>query len=224
MTFLKRPGIELFTGALVIPRMVGMLRAEGLSCRRGDRELFAGVDLRVEPGQWTHVRGANGAVKTSLLRILAGLAQPDSGEVRWNDSPIAQDRAAWNTDLLYLGHHAAIKDELTPIENLRAASELEGHTLTDEQALRALRRFGLKGREDLPVRFLSAGQRRRVLLARTMTRPAVAWILDEPLTALDSSAIEDFSSLVADHLSRGGLAVVTSHQALPLAGGQELVL
>ena len=201
-----------------------MLCAEGIACRRGDRDLFAGVNLRVGPGQWAHVRGANGAGKTSLLRILAGLSQPESGQVRWNNTPIARDRAAWNADLLYLGHHAAIKDELTPIENLRAANELEGHSLTDEDALRALRRFGLKGRENLPVRFLSAGQRRRVLLARTMTRPATAWILDEPLTALDASAIEDFSSLIVDHLSRGGLAVVTSHQPLPLAGGEDLVL
>ncbi|HEY8048298.1 MAG TPA: cytochrome c biogenesis heme-transporting ATPase CcmA [Ramlibacter sp.] len=201
-----------------------MLSASNLSCSRGGRPLFAGVDLRLEAGQWAHVRGANGAGKTSLLRILTGLSGPDAGEVRWNGEPIASNRAAWHTGLLYLGHQPAIKDDLTPLENLRAANEVEGLPLGDEDALRALRRFGLKGREDLPVRFLSAGQRRRVLLARTMTRPAQAWILDEPLTALDAHAVNDFSSLIAEHLARGGIAVITSHQTLPLAGGQEVEL
>ena len=201
-----------------------MLTAFDLSCTRGGRPLFAGVGLRLARGEWAHVRGANGAGKTSLLRILTGLAPPESGEVRWNDIPIARDRAAWHARLLYLGHPAAIKDELTPLENLRAANALVGLPLSDECALRALRRFGLKGREHLPVRFLSAGQRRRVLLSRTLTRTADAWILDEPLTELDADAIEDFSAIVAGHLSRGGLAVVTSHQPLPLPGGQEIVL
>jgi heme exporter protein A len=201
-----------------------MLSATDVSCTRGGRPLFAGVELRLERGEWAHVRGANGAGKTSLLRILAGLAPADSGEVRWKGEPIGRDRAAWHAGLLYLGHQPAIKDDLTPLENLRAANEVEGLPLADEDAMRALRRFGLKGREDLPVRFLSAGQRRRVLLARTLTRPADAWILDEPLTALDAAAIEDFAALVADHLARGGLAVVTSHQALPLAGGREVAL
>jgi heme exporter protein A len=126
--------------------------------------------------------------------------------------------------MLFIGHHAAVKDELTPIENLRAANELDGRGLDDETAMRALHRFGLRGREELPTRVLSAGQRRRVLLSRTMTRPAKLWILDEPLTALDVTAIDNFSALVADHLARGGMAVVTSHQPLPLANGEEVVL
>ena len=201
-----------------------MLSATDLSCHRGGRPLFRGVGFTLRPGRWIHVRGANGAGKTSLLRILAGLSPADEGEVQWNGVPVGRDRARYHADLLYLGHHAAVKDELTPLENLRAANQLDGHTLDDEQALRALIRFGLKGREDVPVRFLSAGQRRRALLARTMTRPAKLWILDEPLTALDVSAIEGFASLVGEHLSRGGLAVVTSHQPLPLEGGEEVVL
>jgi heme exporter protein A len=201
-----------------------MLSVTDLSCTRGGRPLFSGVGLRLERGQWAHVRGANGAGKTSLLRILAGLAPADSGEVRWKGEPIGRERAAWHAGLLYLGHQPAIKDELTPVENLRSANELEGLPLSDEDAMRALRRFGLKGREDLPVRFLSAGQRRRVLLARTLTRPAEAWILDEPLTALDVAAIDDFARLLADHLARGGIAVVTSHQPLPVDGAQEVAL
>ena len=186
--------------------------------------MFRGVGFTLRPGRWLQVRGANGAGKTSLLRILAGLSPADEGEVRWNGEPVARDRARYHTDLLFLGHQAAVKDELTPLENLRAANQFDGHPLDDQLALRALVRFGLKGREDVPVRFLSAGQRRRALLARTMTRPAKLWILDEPLTALDVSAIEGFASLMAEHLARGGMAVVTSHQPLPLEGGEEVVL
>jgi heme exporter protein A len=201
-----------------------MLSATDLTCNRGGRPLFRGVGFSLHAGRWIHVRGANGAGKTSLLRILAGLSPADHGEVHWNGQPVGRDRARYNADLLFLGHHAAVKDELTPLENLRAANELDGHPLDDEQALRALIRFGLKGREEVPVRFLSAGQRRRALLARTMTRPAKLWILDEPLTALDVSAIEGFASLMGEHLSRGGMAVVTSHQPLPLDGGEEVAL
>src|SRR4051812_5658545 len=99
-----------------------MLSASDVSCTRGNTSLFRGVNLRLERGQWAHVRGANGAGKTSLLRILAGLAQPESGEVCWRGEPIGRDRAAWHAGLLYLGHQPAIKDDLTPVENLRAAN------------------------------------------------------------------------------------------------------
>jgi heme exporter protein A len=204
--------------------MNAMLSAADLSCIRGQRALFRGVGFTVAPGRWLHVRGANGAGKTSLLRILAGLSPADSGEIRWQGEPIAGDLARWHGDMLFLGHLPAVKDERTPIENLRAANELDGQPLDAETAMRALHRFGLRGREELPTRVLSAGQRRRVLLSRTLTRPAKVWILDEPLTALDVTAVADFSKLVADHLRKGGIAVVTSHQPLPLGNGEEVVL
>jgi heme exporter protein A len=201
-----------------------MLKAHGLTCRRGGRELFAGVGFALGPGEWLHVRGANGSGKTSLLRILAALSPADAGSVQWDGIPLAHDLARWRGDCLFLGHAAAVKDELTPLENLQAASALDGRRLESGDALRALRRFGLRGREDVPVRFLSAGQRRRALLARTLTRPATAWILDEPLTALDARAIEDFSGVLTDHLAQGGLAVLTSHQPLAVVGARELAL
>lgn len=201
-----------------------MLIARDLSCVRGGRRLFAGVGVRAMPGQWVHVRGANGAGKTSLLRILAGLSRPDGGDVCWRGEPITLDPARWHSDLLFIGHAQALKDELTPVENLRAASELEGRRLSADQACHALNRFGLRGREDLPVRMLSAGQRRRVLLARTLTRPAPAWILDEPLTALDTDAVANFAALLAQHLASGGLAVISSHQPLPVAPDVEVML
>jgi len=199
-----------------------MLSAHHLSCVRGHRPLFSGLAFRVEPGSWTQVRGANGSGKTSLLRLLAGLARPDEGEVRWHGAAIGGED--FRRALMYLGHGAAVKEDLTASENLGFAAGAEGATLSRERAAEALARFGLAGREDLPVRHLSAGQKRRVLLARTLTRPAQLWILDEPFTALDGKAVEVLAQLVAGHVAGGGMAVLTSHQPIPLPGGQVVEL
>ena len=196
-----------------------MLSAHGLSCVRGERRLFAQLDLAVDAGQWLHVRGENGAGKTSLLRLLAGLAQPAEGEVRWCGQPIRQADSGYRKNLLYFGHHGALKEDLSALENLSFAAAMDGVTLTETQALASLSRVGLRAREDLPVRVLSAGQKRRVMLARMATRHAKLWILDEPFTALDVKAVELLSQLVNEHLANGGMAVLTSHQAMPIAGG-----
>ena len=201
-----------------------MLRVSDLSCVRGDRALFTGVHFDVEPGEWLHVRGANGCGKTSLLRLLAGLSQPAQGEIHWHGEPVNRDAGGFRSDLLYLGHHAAVKEELTAIENLQLASELDGIALSREDALAALKRFGLQGREDLPVRFLSAGQKRRVLLARLLARKARLWILDEPFTALDTRAVQMLGGLIGEHVAGGGMAIVTSHQQIPIGGGKGLDL
>lgn len=200
------------------------LSAHELTCIRGNRPLFSGLSFELDAGQWMYVRGNNGAGKTSLLRQLAGLSQPAAGTVYWNGEEIGAAGAAYREILLFLGHHAGIKDELTPLENLRLAAALDGHTLTEAEALTALRRLGLKGREELPVCFLSQGQRRRVLLCRLLTRRARLWILDEPFTALDVNAVELLGSLLADHVGQGGVAILTSHQSIPLPGGRELQL
>jgi heme exporter protein A len=199
-----------------------MLSASNLSCVRGDRALFDGIDFEVGAGEWLHVRGANGCGKTSLLRLLAGLSKPAQGEIRWCGEPANDD--TYRGDLLFLGHHAAVKEDLTALENLQLASSLDGEQLSRQEAVAALRRFGLQGREDLPVRFLSAGQKRRVLLARLVTRKARLWVLDEPFTALDTRAVQFLGTLIGEHLAGGGMAVVTSHQAIPIAGGKGLDL
>lgn len=201
-----------------------MLSAHGLTCVRGERRLFSGLDLAVEAGEWLHVRGENGAGKTSLLRLLAGLAQPAAGEILWGGRPIRQVDEQYRRNLLFLGHHGALKDELTALENLEFAAALDGTALPEAEAMAALHRFGLLGREELPVRFLSAGQKRRVLLARLLTRKAKLWVLDEPFTALDVKAVDMLAALIGQHLAEGGMAVLTSHQAMPIPGGRVLQL
>ena len=201
-----------------------MLTAQGLSCVRGERPLFAGVELALDPGQWLHVRGANGVGKTSLLRLLAGLSQPAAGQIRWHGEPIADCAAAYRSNLLFLGHQGALKEDLTALENIELAGALDGLPPPRADVAAALRRFGLQGREELPVRVLSAGQKRRVLLARLLTRKARLWVLDEPFTALDAKAVTMLSELIAEHVAQGGMAVVTSHQPVPMAGGKAVDL
>jgi len=199
-----------------------MLTAHGLSCIRGERRLFAGIDLAVGPGEWLHVQGENGTGKTSLLRILAGLSPPAEGEIRWRGEPTVSLAEDFRKELLFLGHHGAVKEELTPFENLTLAAQIDDATLDEASTLKALARFGLRGREDLPVRCLSAGQKRRVLLARLSVRKATLWILDEPFTALDVKAVQMLSGLIVDHVSKGGMAILTSHQSISLPNGKTL--
>ena len=199
-----------------------MLSAHQLSCARGDRTLFSGVSFSLGEREWLHVKGSNGAGKTTLLRALVGLAPQQEGTIVWRGEPAPSD--AFRRELLYLGHYAAVKEELTPLENLQQAAAVDGLALSERDALAALIRMGLRGREALPVRVLSAGQKRRVLLARLLTRPAKLWVMDEAFNALDVAAVQLLGELVQAHLDGGGLAVLTSHQPLPVSGGRELVL
>jgi len=201
-----------------------MLSVHDLTCVRGMRPLFSGIGFSIGPGNWVHVRGANGAGKTSLLRLLAGLSPPAEGQITWQGEPITSTAAAYRRELLYLGHQGALKDDMSAQENIELAGALDGVPPARADAAAALRRFGLQGREDLPVRVLSAGQKRRVLLARLLTRKAKLWVLDEPFNALDVKAVAMLSTLVADHVGEGGMAVVTSHQTIPVAGGKAVDL
>ena len=194
-----------------------MLELQGLACARGGRSLFSGVDLTLQPGQLLRVGGVNGAGKTSLLRLLCGLLAPAQGQVRWGDQNIVGLRDEFNRQLVYIGHAAALKDDLSALENLQAACVLGGHHCSDGEALGALAQAGLRGRERVPVRQLSQGQRRRVSLARlALAAAAPLWVLDEPFNALDSAATAWLLALITEQLQRGGMVVLTSHQSVAL--------
>lgn len=190
-----------------------MLEADSLTCVRGDRPLFSDASFTLSPGQALYVTGSNGAGKTSLLRLLCGLATPEVGEVRWNGESIRSLREEFSRHVMFLGHAAALKDELTACENLVTGTILSGRTLDHQHAVDALWRMGLKGREDLPARVLSQGQRRRVNLARLiLPDPPRLWILDEPFNALDVKAVAQLRQILLDHVEAGGMLVFTTHQ------------
>ena len=188
------------------------LAATDLSCIRGNQTLFSNLSLQLDAGQWLYLQGENGAGKTSLLRILAGLALPAAGTVRWQNIPIGKQRSDYHADMLYLGHHASLKEDLTLTENLRGLMAMDGLKTTDTAIRDALTRMGLAKRQHLPARVLSAGQKRRGLLARLLLRPAKLWILDEPFNALDVNAIAGLQDCIKTHLKQGGMIVLTSHQ------------
>ena len=192
------------------------LEARALACVRGERKLFEGLNVKVSSGECLHVRGENGVGKTSLLRLLTGLSKPDAGEILWGGLAINKDVSTYHRELLFLGHRDALKEDLTALENLQLYAALDDINLSDEKALSALWRFGLRGREHLPVSCLSAGQKRRVLMARMLTRQARLWILDEPFNALDVQAVQALQGLIAEHVEFGGLVVLTSHQEVML--------
>ncbi|MDD5297360.1 MAG: cytochrome c biogenesis heme-transporting ATPase CcmA [Rhodocyclaceae bacterium] len=195
-----------------------MLSASGLACVRGDRRLFSDVAFSLSPGEWLHVEGENGAGKTSLLRIVAGLLHAAEGEIRWGGTPVDDVRDEYHEALLYLGHAPAIKEDMTPLENLRTSAAVAGRRLDESAAFAALGRIGLKGREELPARFLSQGQKRRVALARLLVSGAKLWVLDEPFVALDVAAVAMLGGLIGEHLEQDGMVLLTSHQEMKLSG------
>jgi heme exporter protein A len=174
------------------------MQLDDLACDRGSRQLFANLSLRVDPGNLLRVRGANGTGKTSLLRMLCGLLLPTHGQVLWRGLPITRQRGEFGRNLVYLGHAAALKDELSPLENLLDACALAGH-------------------EHTAARRLSQGQRRRSALARlALSQSAPLWVLDEPFNALDTDATAWLAGQIEAHLDNAGIVVLTSHQDIPL--------
>lgn len=203
----------------------GSLELRDVACARGGRLLFGALSLRLDAGQWLQVAGDNGAGKSSLLRLVAGLLPAAGGQVLWRGLPLADQRERLGAERLYLGHEPALKDDLTALENLQAACALAGEAVDSEQALDALHQAGLRGSTHRPVRQLSQGQRRRCALARLpLSRRRALWVLDEPFNALDTSACDWLAHLLRQHLRAGGLAVLTSHQPLPLDGTPGLAL
>jgi heme exporter protein A len=196
-----------------------MLEADNLECVRGERRLFAGLGFRLEAGELLYLQGRNGAGKTSLLRMLIGLLPPENGEIRWHGEAIAQAGEAFRAELCYLGHLNAIKEDLTPLENLLSAAHLAGIALSEDDAIDALEQVGLAGREDLACKYLSQGQKRRVALARLVVDRRPLWILDEPFVALDVAAVDWLAGIISGHLQRGGMAVMTTHQLVAIPAG-----
>ena len=201
------------------------LSAQQLSLTRGERTLLQGVCVSLQAGDALLVTGENGSGKTSLLRILAGLTLPASGEVTWNGQNIVQLREQYYSQMLYLGHADGVKDDLLAWENLVLTARLAGQKITRQRACDALDRLGLSACADLPTRALSQGQRKRVALARLhLDMPQTLWLLDEAFTALDVAAVAALLQRINQHLVNGGMVVYTTHQAVSLQAGRSMSL
>ncbi|MBV6816892.1 cytochrome c biogenesis heme-transporting ATPase CcmA [Rahnella sp. PD12R] len=195
-----------------------MFEALNLSCVRDERTLFSGLSFTVLPGEMVQIEGRNGAGKTSLLRILAGLSSPDVGEVRWQGVSTRRQRDVFHQELLYLGHQPGIKSVLTAFENLAFYLSVSSASVRGDAAAeaiyQALENVGLLGYEDVTVAQMSAGQQRRVALARLWLSKAPLWILDEPLTAIDKQGVATLIALFEQHAQQGGMVLLTTHQDL----------
>ncbi|WGY47514.1 cytochrome c biogenesis heme-transporting ATPase CcmA [Vibrio sp. ABG19] len=189
-----------------------MLDVKSLTAIRDDRALFEGLSFTIQSGELVQIEGRNGTGKTTLLRIITGLGDRDEGTIHWNQVNIEADRDSYHQDLLFLGHQTGIKRELTALENLRFYQSVHAGSAVGEDLYQALTQVGLAGREDVPVAHLSAGQQRRVALARLWLSRKKLWILDEPLTAIDKQGVKVLEALFLKHAEQGGIVVLTTHQ------------
>ncbi|MBW6390566.1 MULTISPECIES: cytochrome c biogenesis heme-transporting ATPase CcmA [Halomonadaceae] len=190
------------------------LQARNLACERDDRWLFRGLDLDIRAGEIVRVEGPNGSGKTTLLKILSGQLADYEGELFWNEQPMRKSRDAFLANLLYLGHAPGVKAALTPLENLAWYQALAGHAPSEKTRMSALEELGLVGFEDVPAAQLSAGQQRRVALARLSLTPRPLWVLDEPFTAIDRDGVAALERRLVEHARRGGCVLVTTHHEL----------
>src|SRR5579863_3408546 len=200
----------------------GELVAEGLACRRGERLVFAGVDCRLAAGGALVLTGTNGSGKSSLLRLLATLLVPAAGALWWGGAAVMRDKAGYRALVHYVGHQDAAKPAFTPREMVRLWAALRGVAAPAIEP--ALAAFALGLVADRPCRWLSAGQRRRLALARLVAVPAPIWLLDEPTAALDSDGEECLLAAIAAHCEAGGRAAIATHQPLALADADSIVL
>ncbi len=192
-----------------------MLTVKNLYCERDERVLFQKLDFRVAEGDVWQIQGSNGSGKTTLLRILCGLNDEFSGEIFWRDKEQRQSREVFNHEVFYLGHAPAINKTLSPKENLSWFCASRGLTNTD-QIKTVLNSFNLYGYEDLPCYLMSAGQQRRVSLARMLLSQAKLWIIDEPFTALDKQGVQELEALLSAHALAGGAIILTTHHSLQM--------
>jgi heme exporter protein A len=194
----------------------------GLACRRGERLVFAGLSFAVPAGGALVLTGPNGSGKSSLLRLMAGLARPEAGTLAWDGVPLDEDPGAHRARLHFIGHLDALKPVLSAAETLGFWAGMHGGAEVAVEA--ALARFRLLPLASWPCRLLSAGQRRRLALARLLASPAPLWLLDEPATGLDSDALADLAAAIAAHRATGGRVVLSTHTPVPLDGAMTLSL
>ena len=207
----------------LLSQQSALVELRNFTCQRDERMLFSSLSARFYAAQVVQILGANGSGKTTLLRILAGVSSDFQGEILWQGQAIFNCAWEYTNESLYLGHLAGIKKSLTPLENLRWYAAIQGG-VSDEMLLRALVAVNLAGYEDTLCYQLSAGQLRRVALARLVFSNAKLWILDEPFTALDKAGVTLLETLLASHAAAGGLVLVTSHQDIEVPNLQLLNL
>lgn len=195
--------------------MSASLIAKDLEFSRNDQILFSSLNFEINSGEILHVEGRNGSGKTTLLRILCGLINADQGQIFWSGQDIQKDRYDYSINMSYVGHHDGLKGDCTPLENLALSFALSAaeEKLSPQQALQ---KVGLKGFDHQLCRTLSAGQRRRVALARLLISPSKLWILDEPFTAIDKTGIEELENIISDHAKADGMVILTSHHDIDL--------
>ena len=197
--------------------------AQGLACARGGRLVFEGIDFTVTPGAALLLHGPNGSGKTSLLRLIAGFLEPAAGALTWNGRPFDdEDDDEATARIAYVGHLDAVKRALSVAENLAFWAGLYGGGGVDVPA--ALDRFGMAHLADVPARFLSAGQRRRLGLARLLVAPASLWLLDEPTVTLDENSVAAVEALIAEYRSRGGMVMIATHAGMAIPEADVLTL
>jgi len=194
---------------------MGKLEIRNLSCLRNERRLFSGLNLTLSAGSVVFLEGQNGSGKTSLLRILCGFRQQDEGELIWNERTISPDSDYFH-NISYIGHFNGIKDELSVEENLNLMRSLA--VASDINLEAVLRKIGLLKQADVITRQLSAGQKRKLSLARLMMTKNSLWVLDEPFTSLDKDSVQFFESLIKEHINKGGMLILTSHHDIDLTG------
>ncbi len=193
-----------------------MFQGKDITCIRGERLVFTGLDFSVGSGGALVLIGPNGSGKSSLLRMMAGLLRPASGKMEWNGENALDDFDEHASNLHYVGHHDAVKPVLSVLENVRFWAGVRGGEVSDKNILTALDAFAAKHLADIPGRFLSAGQKRRVNLARIIAAPAPLWLLDEPTTALDRASISLLDKAIKHHREGGGIVVLSTHADIDL--------
>ncbi len=198
--------------------------ADGLACVRGERVVFTHLNFRLSSGEALFLLGPNGSGKSSLLRLLAGLLKPAAGQLAWDGRPVSEDREGHAARIHYVGHHDAIKPVLSVLENLRFWARLHAPEAGDARAQAALERFGLWHLREVPGKLLSAGQKRRLNLARLLAAEAPVWLLDEPSVALDRASVKTLEAVIAEHRAHGGMVVLSTHADIDLPEAGRLYL